>query len=129
MEADPFVKSYPELREFWTAANEGRFLIRMCTACGRAHWYPRVICPLCGNQDLKWEQSNGKGTVFSYSVMRRVQEPYVLAYVLLDEGPMLLTNIVDCPPDDVRIDRRVSVSLRRTAEGRCVPYFCLDEMS
>lgn len=73
--------------------------------------------------DLRWIEAGGQGVVHSYSVMRRVETPYVLAYVRLDEGVVLLSNIVDCDVDDVAIGQRVSVVFRPAPEGRPVPFF------
>lgn len=121
--ADPLEQAYPELSEFWTAARQGRLLLRSCTGCGRPHAYPRMICPFCRSQALRWVESAGRGVVHSYSVMRRVETPYVLAYVRLDEGAVMMSNIVDCDVDDVSIGQRVELVWRDTPEGRPVPFF------
>jgi uncharacterized OB-fold protein len=120
---DPFATAYPQLGAFWQAAEEGRFLLRSCTRCDRAHWYPRMLCPFCHGRELDWKASTGAGVVHSYSVMRRVEVPYALAYVELAEKVVLMTNIVDCDVDDVHIGQAVKLVFRRTAEGRLAPYF------
>lgn len=120
---DPFVAAYPEVREFWDAAAEGRLLVRTCGDCGRAHWYPRVICPLCGSPNTRWQPAGGGGTLYAFSPARRAEPPYVLAYVTLDEGPTLMTNVVDASPDTLRIGQRVQVRFQPTAEGRSLPFF------
>lgn len=122
-ESDPYALAYPETRPFWEAAAEGRLLLKACKACTRAHWYPKVVCPFCHSTDLEWRPASGRGTVYTYSVMRRVEVPYVLAYVTLDEGPTLLTNIVDCDVDSVRIGQSVQVGFRAAPQGRRVPVF------
>jgi uncharacterized OB-fold protein len=121
--ADPFVAAYPETLPFWQAAAEGRFLLKHCRQCGRTHWYPRALCPHCHSSDLEWRESAGRGSVYSFTVVRRAEPPYVLGYVHLDEGPKLLTNIVDCDPDSVQIGQRVSVIFRPAPEGRPMPFF------
>jgi uncharacterized OB-fold protein len=122
-ESDAYAAAYPETRPFWEAAAEGRLLVKACRACGRAHWYPKVVCPFCRSTDLEWRQASGRGTVYTYSVMRRVEVPYVLAYVTLEEGPTLMTNIVDCDVDAVRIGQAVQVRFRPAPQGRSVPVF------
>lgn len=122
-ELDAYAAAYPETRPFWEAAAEGRLLLKACRACGRAHWYPKVVCPFCHSVDLEWREASGRGTVYTYSVMRRVEVPYVLAYVTLEEGPTLMTNIVDCDVDSVRIGQAVQVRFRQAPQGRTVPIF------
>jgi len=112
-----------ETQAFWDAAQNGRFLIRRCTACGKAHWYPRAICPFCASDATEWADAAGKGTIYSYSVMRRVPEPYAVAYVTLEEGPTMLTNIVDCDLDRLAIGQAVTVGFKPTEGGPPVPMF------
>jgi uncharacterized OB-fold protein len=113
----------PESLPFWDAAAQGRFLLPFCRACHRAHWYPRTMCPLCGGPDVDWREASGRGTVYSVSVVRRANPPYALAYVTLEEGPTMMTNIVDCDLDTVTIGQPVKVVFRSQADGVAVPMF------
>lgn len=122
-ETDPFVLALPENAPFWEAAERGVLLLKHCNACGKPHWYPRVVCPLCGSDDLAWREASGRGQVYSFSIVRRMGEPYVLAFVTLDEGPTVMTNIVETPLDAVRIGARVEVVFRRVPEGRVMPFY------
>jgi uncharacterized protein len=108
---------------FFDAARQGRFLIPVCTACSRAHWYPRVICPFCASDKVEWREASGKGTIYTFSVMRRVKEPYIIAHVTLAEGPTMLTNIVACDADNVQIGQAVTVVFQDTDNGAPVPMF------
>jgi len=112
-----------ECKTFFDAARQGRFLIQVCTACNRPHWYPRVICPFCGSDKVEWREASGKGTIYAFSVMRRVKEPYIIAHVTLAEGPTMLTNLVACDSDDVQIGRAVTVVFQDTENGAPVPMF------
>ncbi|PZQ59080.1 MAG: DNA-binding protein [Phenylobacterium zucineum] len=113
-----------ESKPFFDAAAEGRFLIKRCTACGEAHWYPRAMCPFCHSDKTVWEESPGEGVVYSFSIMRKSPTgPYALAYVTLDEGPNVMTNIVDVAPEDLKIGQRVKVRLQPTEGGPPVPVF------
>ena len=112
-----------ETQAFWNAAREGRFVVPTCTACGRAHWYPRAICPFCSSGEIAWRDASGQGTIYTFSVMRRAREPYVIAYVTLAEGPTMMTNIVDCDFDSLRIGQPVSVVFKDTENGPPVPMF------
>jgi uncharacterized OB-fold protein len=112
-----------ESQPFWDAASEGRFLIKRCTACGKAHWYPRALCPFCFG-DTVWEASPGEGVIYSYSVMHRSPTgPYAIGYVTLDEGPAVLTNFVDCDLTRLAIGQRVRVRFQPTEGGPPAPVF------
>lgn len=113
----------PETETFWTAASEGRFLIRKCIDCGKAHWYPRAICPFCFSNRTEWVDATGNGIIYSYSVMRHASEPYVIAYVTLEEGPTMMTNIVDCDFDRLKIGQKVTLVFKATEGGPPIPMF------
>src|SRR5919109_4935601 len=96
-----------ETQAYWDAAAKGKLLVRKCAACGQAHHYPRTICPFCFSDKTEWIEASGKGTIYSYSVMRRAPVPYAMAYVTLVEGVTMITNIVDCDLDAVRVGQEV----------------------
>jgi len=114
----------PETERFWAAAREGRFLIKGCAACGRNHWYPRAICPHCFSDRTEWRASTGMGTIYSISIMKRAPEIYAIAYVTLDDGPTMMTNIVDCDFDRLAIGDRVRVTFKPAEDGTPYPQFC-----
>ena len=124
-------RSYPdpttnlETERYWAAAKDGVLMIKTCNACGEAHYYPREICPHCGSTDTEWREASGKGTIYSYSVMRRAEIPYVIAYVTLDEGVTMMTNIVDADFDAIAIGKAVEVTFRETEGGMALPVFRL----
>ncbi|MEM7016706.1 MAG: OB-fold domain-containing protein, partial [Pseudomonadota bacterium] len=84
---------------------------------------PRTMCPFCHSTDTVWRESTGKGVIYSWTVMRRVPEPYAVAYVTLDEGVTLLTNLIDCDFDSLSVGQAVQVKFVDTGEGRAVPFF------
>ena len=109
---------------FWQAAAEGVLLIKRCNACGEAHWYPRPFCPHCGSEHTDWVTASGSGTVYSFTVTRKAGPvPYVLAYVTLDEGVTMLTNLVDAEIEALHIGQRVNVVFRQAEGGGAVPVF------
>jgi uncharacterized OB-fold protein len=113
-----------ETQAFWDAAKEGRFLIKRCTACEKAHWYPRAICPFCASAETVWEESPGEGVIYTYSVMHRSPTgPYAIGYVTLDEGPAVLTNFVDVTPNGLAIGMKVRVKFQPTEGGPPAPVF------
>jgi uncharacterized protein len=113
----------PETKDYWDAAAKGQLLVRKCTACGEAHHYPRTICPFCFSDKTEWITASGKGVIYSYSVMRRAPVPYVIAYVTLAEGPTMMTNIVDCDFDRLKIGQEVKVVFKPTDGGPPLPMF------
>jgi uncharacterized OB-fold protein len=113
----------PETTPFWDAAKQGKFLIKRCTSCGEAHYFPRSICPACFSDQTVWEESKGEGVIYSYSLMRKSPTgPYAIGYVTLDEGPSLLTNFVDCDLAALKIGQRVKIVFKPT-DGAPLPFF------
>jgi uncharacterized OB-fold protein len=113
----------PESKAFFDAAREGKLLLAKCSACKELHYYPRAVCPFCSSEKIQWVEAKGKGTLYSYSVMRRVAEPYAIAYVTLDEGVTMLTNMVDCDLDRLRIGDPVRLVFKAAAGGEMIPMF------
>ena len=110
-------------QEFWDAARRGVLRIKHCNACGANHYYPRPFCPKCWSTNVDWLDAAGTGTLYTYSVVHsndlpafRDRVPYVVAIVDLDEGPRMETNIVDCPPDELRVGMRVTVAFEDEGE-------------
>ena len=107
---------------------EGKLLLPRCNDCSTVIWYPRAFCPECSSFDLTWFEATGRGTIYSYTVNRRGQGDYrdlayVLAYVELEEGPRVLTNIVDCDVDSVAVGQTVEVVFHPTSNGAALPRF------
>lgn len=114
----------PETAPFWEAAKAGTLLVKRCRACGEAHYYPRAVCPFCRSSDTVWEEARGTGTIYALSVLRRgADAPLALAYVVLEEGPAVLTNIVDADLDTLTIGQAVRVRFTPTEGGPPVPTF------
>jgi hypothetical protein len=114
--------------QFWVAAQEHRLTYGVCRSCEAVIFYPRDHCTTCLSEDVETRDSAGKGTIYSYTVIRRNPDPafsgntpYVVALVDLAEGFRLLTHIkVD--PDSVRVGQPVSLSWE-TVDGIEVPVF------
>lgn len=113
-----------ENKPYFDAATTGKLLLKYCSSCKAFHHYPRALCPHCFSDRTEWKESRGQGTIYTYSVLRRgVPEPYCIAYVALEEGVTMMTNIVDCDLDAVRIGQRVKVVFKPTEGGPPVPMF------
>ncbi len=112
----PAALSTPATVPYWEAAAGGQLLIQHCRSCGHLQLYPRTLCAACWSPDLDFREAKGTGTVWTHSVIHQpghtawlAEVPFVLAIVELDEGPRLMTNIVDVDPDDVHVGQRVRV--------------------
>ncbi|HVU71747.1 MAG TPA: Zn-ribbon domain-containing OB-fold protein [Mycobacteriales bacterium] len=118
-----------EAAQYWAAALEGKLLVQRCTACNHHQLYPRVHCLVC-RSPVEWIESAGTGTVYSRTIIRQNMSrsfrhllPYVVALVDLDEGPRLMTNIVNVPADDVQIGDRVRVRFEPVSDQAALPLF------
>lgn len=119
-------------RHYWASGEAGRLSLPKCEDCGKAHWYPRLYCPHCGSDKLEWIACSGKGVIHTFTVVRqsghkyfKTKIPYVLAMVALDEGPLLMTNIIDCDVNAAAIDAPVTVVFEDLGDGVNVPLFKL----
>ena len=123
----------PGTAPYWNALNEGRLLLKSCRACGKAHFYPREICPHCRSVNLEWVEARGTGEIYSFTVAHRPagpafaqDAPYVIAIVELAEGPRMMTWILDAP-EAVAIGRKVRLRPRNVSEEITLPMFEIDE--
>ena len=116
-----------EVQPYFDAAAQGKLLIKRCTDCNKPHFYPRALCPFCLSDRTEWQPSSGKGSIYSFSVLRRgAPVQYTLAYVTLDEGVTMLTNLLECDFDALKIGQRVKVAFRTAEGGTTVPVFVPD---
>lgn len=92
----------PETREFWAGARRGELVLQRCGPCQRPYFFPRPTCPDCGSSDVRWEPMSGRAHLCSYIISHRpapgYAPPYVIALVTLEEGPRMLSNLVDVDP-------------------------------
>ncbi len=123
-----------ETRGWWEGAGRGEIVLQRCRTCGTLQHKPRGVCATCLSGDLGHEVAVGTGTVHTFTVTNQNQArgfaeacPYVMAYVDLDEGVRLLTNIVGCRPDEVTIGMAVEADFatqdRDDGEAFAVPRF------
>jgi uncharacterized OB-fold protein len=112
-----------ETQAFWDAAAQGKLMVGKCNACGKTYYYPRALCPFCFSDKTGLQQASGNGSIYTYSVMRRTPVPYAIGYVTLAEGPTIMTNIVDCDLDGIKIGQAVKLVLKPSDGGPPVPMF------
>lgn len=119
-----------ESRGYWEAARRHELLLQCCRGCEAYRHYPRAVCPACLSSEVEWVACSGRGEIYTFTVTYQNQSPgfagrvpYVLAYVLLEEGVQMLTNIVDVVPEEVRIGQAVEVSFEDLSPDISIPVF------
>jgi uncharacterized OB-fold protein len=115
---------------FWRAGLDGHLALQHCDACGHIRYPVSTICPVCLSPTATWKPLAGLGTVSTYVVFERAYDPswadevpYVVALVELDEGPTMLTNVVQIDPAAVRVGQRVEVTFIRRSADAVLPQF------
>ena len=115
---------------FWEAARQHQLALQHCRACNRLIFYPRYACPHCFSQELGWRPASGRGTVYSYTVVKSnapsgfiADMPYVVAVIRLEEGVRMLSNIVECDLEQLRCDMPVQVTFERLNDEFTLPKF------
>jgi uncharacterized OB-fold protein len=104
---------------FWEGTRAGKLLLQRCRDCGHWRWTPQLACPACWSEAYDWSETSGRGSLYSYTLIHRpvdparFEAPYLLAVVTLEEGPHMLTNLVECTPDQARIGMPVEVRFER----------------
>jgi len=119
----------PETKPFWDGTKAGKLVLPRCPRCSFVIWYPRQFCPQCGQTPVEWFDASGLGTVYSFTVVRRGEgayrdtPQYTLAIVELQEGPRVLTNIVDCDPSGLQIGQAVKAVFSDAGESAALLRF------
>ncbi len=115
-------------RPWWNACREGRLLLPCCNDCGRYHFRPEVACTHCFSLNWEWVQASGRGTLYSYTAIHRApvpgfKTPAVLAIVELEEGVAMLSNLVRCAPEELRIGMPLQVEFETISAEIALPRF------
>jgi uncharacterized OB-fold protein len=123
-----------EAKPFWEAAAQQKLVMQRCSDCHAWVWTPRPSCSECGSESLEWTPMSGKGEIYSFTVIRQVvgraaskafepDIPYVVAWVDLDEGPRMITNIVGCAVENVNLGMKVTVAFEQASPEIWLPKF------
>lgn len=107
---------YETTRPFWEGAKRHELWLQRCRDCGKFHHYPRFLCPYCLSDNTEWTKVSGRGKIYSFTVSYREAAPafrpdvpYNIALIELEEGVRMMSNIVECRNEDLRIDMPVEV--------------------
>ena len=129
-------KNFPqptvETQKFWDGCRNHQLMIQQCVECGHNQFYPRIMCTQCSGRQIQWIQASGRGTVKSFTIIHRAispayqqEAPYVLALIQLEEGPTMMSNILQCDPHAVEIGMKVEVFFEDWSSDITVPQFRL----
>jgi uncharacterized OB-fold protein len=119
----------PDTKPFWDGCGEGKLLLQQCAACQAYRHPPSPICPNCLSERHGWVPASGRATVYTFVIVREARRgwdkmvPYVLAVVELEEGPRMLTNLVNLAPEDAAIGMPVEVVFEELEGGAKLPLF------
>ena len=126
----PLPEITPEMAPFWEAARRRELVIQRCKGCGAYRFPARELCSRCLSRDSGWERVSGRGTLFSFAVMHQAahpgfaaEVPYAVVTVELDEGARVLSNVVGCPPKDLRIGMPLEVVFEQLTPEVTLPKF------
>lgn len=126
----PLPQPFEEALPFWEGLKEGVLRLQKCSSCGQLSHPPKALCANCHSFDMGWVPASGRGTVYSYIVTRQAihpaltgHVPFATVQVELEEGPILTSNVIDVPPDEIEIGLPVQVVFERINDEVTLPYF------
>jgi uncharacterized protein len=106
----------PDSSAFWAATASHELTYQRCSECERVVFYPRRHCPYCASLQLSVHKSTGMGKIYTFTIVRRSDHPFfgqrvpfVIAWIELDEGFRMLSNVIDTGLDQLTIGLPVQV--------------------
>ena len=125
----PLPQPTPETQHFWDGTRVNELRLQRCADCHKAYFPPRPFCPACASAQVAVFKASGRGRLYSYVIHHRpvpgFTPPYAIAVVELEEGPRLMTNIVDCPqtPEALQLDMPLQVTFVAQNDKITLPLF------
>ena len=119
----------PETRHYWDGAKDGKLILQKCNDCSDNYFPPRPFCPKCGSRSVQEFQASGKGSLYSYVINHLPSPgftpPFAIAVVELEEGPRLMSNIVECEqtPEALELDMPLEVTFEKLNDDITLPQF------
>ena len=119
----------PETQHFWDGTRENELRLQRCNDCAEIYFPPRPFCPCCSSRNIGVFQASGKATLDSYVISHRPHPafngPYAIALVKLEEGPRMMTNIVECEqkPEQLDLDMALEVVFQKMNDEITLPFF------
>ena len=119
----------PETEHFWQGTKAGELRMQRCNDCEEVYFPPRPFCPACASDSVEIFAASGRARLYSYVINQRPHPafdgPYSIAVVQLEEGPRLMTNIVNVEqtPEALQLDMALEVIFEPLTDEICLPYF------
>ena len=120
----------PITAPFWEATKEKKLLLQRCTKTGKFQFFPRAASIHEFGAEVEWVESPGDGKVYTYSIMHRPgnpfminKVPYAVALVELSEGVRMMSNIVGIDVDEIKVGMPVKLTWETLSDGRHLPLF------
>ncbi len=117
-------------KAFWEGCKRHELLLQKCSQCGKVRYYPEPFCPKCLSDKKESVKASGKGTVWSWTTTThafgpRFKDvvPYTVVVVKLAEGLRMTSNLIDCKPEDIRVDMPVEVVFDDVTPEVTLPKF------
>jgi uncharacterized OB-fold protein len=129
MSERPLPAITPETRHFWEGTRAGELRLQKCNACSQVYFPPRPFCPQCASTDIAVVRASGRASLHSYVIHHRATPgfvpPYAIAVVELEEGPRMMTNIVETEqtPQALQLDMPLEVVFQRMTDEILLPLF------
>ena len=128
----PLPSMGPDTKPFWEGCKAHELRLPRCRSCRRYYYPPQGICPHCLSSDIEWTKMSGKGQVYALTIVHqnkspgfKDETPYVLAYVELDEGMLMFSNVTATDPHEVKIGMAVKVVFEDVTPDVTIPKFRL----
>jgi uncharacterized OB-fold protein len=127
----PLPSPTPETQHFWEGTRTGELRLQRCDGCAKVYFPPRPFCPACASRDVSVFAACGRATLHSYVINQRAmpnsgfEAPYAIAVVELEEGPRMMTNIIECPqtPEALVLDMPLEVVFEAFGDEISLPLF------
>ena len=125
----PVPKPTPETQHYWDGARQGELRLQRCEDCAHVYFPPRPFCPSCSSRAVSVFAASGRGTLYSYVINHMktpgFEPPYAVAVVALEEGPRLMSNIVDCPqtPEALVLDMPLQATFEPVTDAITLVQF------
>ncbi len=126
----PLPQPFEEALPYWESLKRGELRLQKCQQCGEVSHPPKAMCSSCHSFNMGWELMSGRGTVYSYIVTRQPihpalvgHTPFATAQIQLEEGPIVTSNIIDVPPDEITIGLPVRATFEAVNDDVTLLYF------
>ena len=119
----------PETQHFWDGTRAGELRLQRCDECALVYFPPRPFCPGCSSRSVNVFRASGRARLYSYVISHRpapgFEPPYAIAVVELEEGPRMMSNLVDTPqtPEALILDMPLEVVFEAVSDDISLPLF------